>query len=69
MVHRIGRIVLFSLYVPFVSPVNKFICIEAMQAQIVGGLGSGMWGGGGGSLAGGEGGADPIVVYMSVRCR
>ncbi len=38
MVHRIGRIVLFSLYVPFVSPVNKFMCTEAMQAQIVGGL-------------------------------
>jgi hypothetical protein len=67
MVHRIGRIVLFSLYVPFVSPVNKFMCIEAMQAQIVGGWGSGMWGGGG--IAGGEegGGAAPIVVYMSVR--
>jgi hypothetical protein len=47
MVHRIGRIVLFSLYVPFVSPVNKFMCIEAMQAQIVGGWGSGMWGWGG----------------------
>jgi hypothetical protein len=40
MVHRIGRIVLFSLYVPFVSPVNKFMCIEAMQAQIVEGTSS-----------------------------
>ncbi len=64
MVHRIGLIVLFSLYVPFVSPVNKFMCIEAMQAQIVSGWESGMWGGGGGMLAGEEGGGGS---YSSVH--
>jgi hypothetical protein len=37
MVHRIGRIALFSLYVPFGCPINKFMCIKAKQAQIVGG--------------------------------
>jgi hypothetical protein len=56
VVHRIGRIVLFSLYVPIVSPVNKFMCIVAMQAQIVSGLESGIWGGGGGGSLAGEGG-------------
>jgi hypothetical protein len=35
--YGIGCIVLFSLYVPFVCPINKFMCIEAMQAQIVSG--------------------------------
>jgi hypothetical protein len=59
MVHKIGRIVLFSLYVPFVSPVNKFMCIEAMQAQIVSGRESGMWGGGG--IAGRRGGGGGIL--------
>ncbi len=31
MVHRIERIVLFSLYVPFVSPVKGYVCTCKMM--------------------------------------
>jgi hypothetical protein len=67
MVHRIERIVLFSLYVPFVSPVKGYVCTCKKMGGAGGGSVDGINGRGGGLLAGRVGGGVRLLINVESR--
>jgi hypothetical protein len=71
MVHRIERIVLFSLYVPFVSPVKGYVCTCKMMGGSGGGSVDGIneRGGSAGRQGGGGGGHGYLYICREYGLR